>query len=90
MWVELSEPPEGSAFRRASSCVPLVQQATGRAIKAQVSRIAELERSDGIVEAIDPVLVSIFAMVTHPADKFCRNIAGRNLHDALVWKAAVH
>ena len=58
--------------------------------KAQIARIAELERTDGIVEAIDPVLFTIFAMVTHPFNEFCRNIAARKLHDALIQKPAVH
>ena len=78
MWVNLAEPPEGPAFRRAiglpkgrrkgSRAQP--REAWRRACKAQISRIAELECSDGIVEAIDPVLFTIFGMVPHPSDQF--------------------
>src|SRR5262245_65642143 len=52
------------------------------------SRLAQLERGDGIVQAIDPVLAAIFRMVAHPADELCRNVAGGKLHNARVQKLA--
>jgi hypothetical protein len=52
--------------------------------KAQLSRIAQFEGGDSVVEAIDPVLLGIFSMVAHPSNEFCRNVGGRLLHDARV------
>jgi hypothetical protein len=57
--------------------------------RAQISGFAQLERGDGVVQAIDAVLFTIFRMVVHPFDEFRRNIAGRKLHYAGVQQLAI-
>jgi hypothetical protein len=51
----------------------------------QISGTAELERGNGIVEAINPVLFAIFRMVAHISDELCRNLTGGELQDTPVY-----
>jgi hypothetical protein len=53
-----------------------------------ISGIAELERGNGIVEAIDPVLFAIFRMVAHVSDELRRNPTGGESQDTPVNELA--
>src|SRR5215831_13528166 len=53
------------------------------------SRTAQLERGDGVVEGIDPVLASCLGMVVHPSDELSRRVSGRKSRGAPAQKAAV-
>ena len=54
-----------------------------------VGSIAELERGNGIVEAIDPVLVARFRMVAHISDELRCDLSGGELQDTPVYELAV-
>ena len=85
------QPAQALQSRNAAEIVSSARPSPGLAWscgKALLLGIAQLERGDSVVGAIDPVLLSIFRMVAYPSDEFCRNVGGGPLHDALVQEPA--
>ena len=72
-----------AGYRREASAhdVGKLAAATNGGHLTLVGSIAELERGNGIVEGIDPVLVSRFRMVAHISDELRCDLSGGELQD---------